>query len=169
MHDSLSQEPRGSEADDDSTSRQDGGVMTDEQDEGLDRLTDLLVTWGFDLHAFLRKRLQETPATGDAGDGTAETMDTSQRGVVDASPVPAGRAETVETMDSSQGGAVNASSVPAGRTDMSRRRIRLKAARWTTLRSRQGVRNSRDDGFISSGRGRRLLGPGREGRNSRDD
>ena len=28
----------------------------DEQDEGLDRLTDLDVTWRFDLHAFLRER-----------------------------------------------------------------------------------------------------------------
>ena len=111
-----------------------GGVM-DEQDDGLARLTDLDVTWEFDLHAFLRERSQATPAagnagylhaclqersqeapvTGDAGDRTAETMDSSQGDAVDASSVPAGRAETVETMDSSQGGAVDASSVPAGR------------------------------------------------------
>ena len=112
----------------------------DEQDEGLARLTDLDVTWGFDLHAFLRKRSQETPAAGDAGDlhaclqelsqeapaapaagdagdRTAETMNSSQGGAVDASSVPAGRAETVGTMDSSQGGAVDASSVPAGRAE----------------------------------------------------
>eukprot|EP00904_Undaria_pinnatifida_P004473 jgi/Undpi1/14026/HiC_scaffold_9.g03677.m1 len=107
-----------------------GGVM-DEQDEGLARLTDLDVTWGFDLHAFLRDRSQETPAASDAGDlhaclqersqeepvagddgdGTAETIDSSQGGAVDASSVPAGRAEKVETMGSSQGGAVDASSV----------------------------------------------------------
>ena len=111
--------------------------MMDEQDEGLARLTDLDVTWGFDMHAFLRERSQETPAAGDAGDlnaclqerspeapvagdagdGTAETMDSSQGGAVDASSVPPGRVETVETMDSSQGGAVDASSVPEGRAD----------------------------------------------------
>ena len=28
----------------------------DEQDKDLTRLTDLDVTWGFDLHAFLRER-----------------------------------------------------------------------------------------------------------------
>ena len=42
--------------------------MMDEQDEGLARLADLDVTWGCDLHAFLRERSQETPAAGDAGD-----------------------------------------------------------------------------------------------------
>ena len=90
----------------------------DEQDQGLDRLTDLDVTWGFDLRAFLRKRSQETPAAGDAGDlhvflrersqetpaagdtgdETVEFVVSCQRGAVDASSVPAGRAETVETM-----------------------------------------------------------------------
>ena len=89
----------------------------DEQDEDLDRLTDLDVTWWFDLYAFLRERSQEAPVAGDAGDGTAEMMDSSQRGAVDASSVPAGTAETVNTMDSSQGGAVDASSVPAWRAD----------------------------------------------------
>ena len=89
----------------------------DEQDEGLDRLTDLDVTWGVDLHAFLRERSQDTPAAGDAGDGTAETMDSAQGGAVDTSSVPAGRAETVETMNSSQEGAMDASSVPAGRAE----------------------------------------------------
>ena len=137
MHDSLSQEEGGSEADDESTSYGGGRGVMDEQDEGLARLTDLDVTWGFDLHVYLRDRSQEAPAagdasdlhaclqersqeapvTGDAGDGTAETMDSSQEGAVDASSVPAGRAETVETMDSSQEGAVDASSVPAGRAE----------------------------------------------------
>ena len=135
MHDSLSREEGGSEADDESTSDRSGGGVVDEQDEGLARLTDLDVTWGFDLHALLRERSQETPAAGDAGDlyaclqersqeapvagdagdGRAETMDSSQGGAVDASSVPAGKNETVETMDSSQGGAVDAFSVPAGR------------------------------------------------------
>ena len=109
-----------------------------EQDEELARLTDLDVTWGFDLYAFSRDRSQETPAAGDAGDlhaclqelqqgapvvgnagdGTAETMDSSQGGAVDASSVPAGRAKTVETIDASKdpskGGAVDASSVLVG-------------------------------------------------------
>ena len=44
-------------------------------------------------------------------------MDSSQGGVVDASSVPAGRAESVETIDSFQGGAVDASSVPAGKAE----------------------------------------------------
>ena len=117
MHGSLCQAEGGSEADDESTS--DRGVVgaVDERDDGLDRLNNLDVAWGFDLHAFLRERSQEIPAAGDAGDGAAETMDSSQGGAVDASPVPAGRAETGETMGSSQGGAVEASSVPAGRAE----------------------------------------------------
>ena len=117
MHDSLSQEAGGSDADDESTSGRGRGAVMDEQDEGLDRLTDLDVTWRFDLHAFVRGLSQETPAAGGAGDGTAETMGSSQGGAVDAFSVPAGRTETVEMMDSSQGGAVNASSVPAGRAE----------------------------------------------------
>ena len=56
MHDSLSQEEDGSEIDDESTPSRGGGGVMDEQDEGLDRLIDLDVTWGFDLHAFLRER-----------------------------------------------------------------------------------------------------------------
>ena len=137
MHDSLSQEEWGSEADDESTSDQGGEVVMDEQDERLARLTDLDVARGFDLNAFLRERSQETPAAGDAGDlhaclqersqeepvagdagdETAETMGYFQGGAVDASSVPAGRAKTVETIDSSRGGAVDASSVPAGRAE----------------------------------------------------
>ena len=89
----------------------------DKQYEGLDPLVDLDLTWGFDLHAFLRERSQETPAAGDAGDEAVETMDSSQGGAVDAYSVPTGRAETVETINSSQGGAVDASSVPAGRAE----------------------------------------------------
>ena len=117
MHDALSQEEEGSETDDESTSDRDRVGIMDEQDEGLDRLTELDVTWGFDLHAFLRERSQETPAAGDASDGTVERMDSSQGSTMDASSVPAGRAETAETMDSSQGGRMDASSVPAGRAE----------------------------------------------------
>ena len=101
MHDSLSQEEGGSEADDESMSDGGGGGVMDDKEEDLARLTDLDVTWGFDQHAFLQERSQEAPVAGDAGDGTAETMDSSQGGAVDAFSVPAGRAETVETVDSS--------------------------------------------------------------------
>ena len=94
MHDSLSQQEGRSEADDESTSDRGEGGVIDEQDEGLDRLTDLDVTWGFDLHAFLQERSQEAPTAGDAGDGTVEPMGWSQGGRGDASSVPAGRAES---------------------------------------------------------------------------
>ena len=139
MHDSLSQEEGGSEADDESTSvrRRYGGGVMDEEDEGLDRLIDLDVTWRVDLHAFLRERSnvapaasdagdlhaclqersQEAPVADDAGDGTVETMNLSQESVVEPPSFPAGRAETVETMDSFQVRTVHASSVPAGRAE----------------------------------------------------
>ena len=71
----------------------------DGQDGGLARLTDLDVTWRFDLHALLRDRSQEASVAGDAGDVTAETVDSSQGSAVDASSVRVKRAETVETMD----------------------------------------------------------------------
>ena len=114
-----------------------------EQDGGLYRPNDLDLTWGFDLHPFFRGRSQEEPAAGDAGNGTAETMDLSQGGAVDASSVPTGWAETVETVGSSQGGAVDvdASFVPARRAET-----------IETVDSSQG------------GRGVRLLGPARESR-----
>ena len=57
------------------------------------------------------------PAAGEAGDGTAETMGSSQVGAVDASSALIGRADTAETTDPFQGGAVDASSVPAGRAE----------------------------------------------------
>ena len=44
MHDSLSEEEGGSEADDGSTSDRGGWLVTDEQGEGPDRLTDLDLT-----------------------------------------------------------------------------------------------------------------------------
>ena len=89
----------------------------DELDDDLVHLNDLDLTWGFDLDAVLQERAQQAPAADDAGDGTAETMDSSQGGAVDPSSAPAGRAETVETTGSSQGRAVDASSVPAGRAE----------------------------------------------------
>ena len=67
--------------------------MVDQLDDGLARLNDLDVTWGFDLDAFLQERAQQAPAAGDAGDGTVEAMGSS-RGGVDASSVSAGRAES---------------------------------------------------------------------------
>ena len=116
MHDSLSTEEGGPEADDENTSDRGGGGGVDELDDGLARLNDLDVTWGFDLDAFLQEGAQQAPAAGDAGDGTAKTMGSPRGGAVDASSAPAGRAETVDTMVSSQGG-VDASSVPAGRDE----------------------------------------------------
>ena len=97
MHDSLSQEGRGSEADDESTSDGGGGRVTDEKDEDLAHLTDLDVMWVFDLHAFLRERSQETPDVGDAGDLHARLQERSQEAPVAGDAVDG----TAETMDSS--------------------------------------------------------------------
>ena len=85
----------------------------DELHDGLALLNDLDVTLESDLDAFSQERAQQAPAAGDAGDWTAETMDSSQGGAVDASSAPGGRAETADTMGSSRGG-VDASSFPAG-------------------------------------------------------
>ena len=51
MHDSLSTEEGGSEADDESTSDGGGVGVVDELDDGLAHLNDLDVTWEFDLDA----------------------------------------------------------------------------------------------------------------------
>ena len=75
MHDSLSTEEGGYEADDESTSDRSGGGAMDELDDDLAHLNDLDVTCGFDLDAFLLERAQQELAGGDASDGTAETMD----------------------------------------------------------------------------------------------
>ena len=40
--------------------------FVDELDDGLARLNDLDLTWGFDLDAFLEERAQQAPAAGDA-------------------------------------------------------------------------------------------------------
>ena len=67
-------------------------------DDGLTRVNNLSATWGFDVDALPQERAQQTLATVEAGDGTAETMDLSHGGVVNASSAPIGRAETAETM-----------------------------------------------------------------------
>ena len=54
----------------------------DELDDGLARLNDFDLTWGFDLDAFLEERAQEAPAAGDAGDGTDETMGSSRLSLI---------------------------------------------------------------------------------------
>ena len=120
MHDCLSPEAGGSEAGSESTSdRGVGRGVMDKQDEGLDRLPDLDVTWVFDLHTFLRERSQETSAADDAGDGTAGTMDSSQGGAVDASSVPAGGAEidpgALAASDTDQGNGDDPPAVLSGR------------------------------------------------------
>ena len=107
----------GSKAADVSTLDRGGRGVVGELDDGLVHLNDFDVTRGFDLDAFMQERAHQAPAAGEAGDETAETMGSSQGGVVDASSAPMGRAETGETMSSSQGGAVDASSVPAGRAE----------------------------------------------------
>ena len=88
MHDSLTTE-EGESEDNESVSDRRGGGVLDEPDDGLARLNDLDVTWGFDLDAFLQERAQQAPAAGDAGDGTANTMDSSQGGAVDTPSAPA--------------------------------------------------------------------------------
>ena len=92
MHDSLSTEEGGSEADDYSTSDRGGAGVADELDDGLARLKHIDVTWGTDLDAVLQKHAQQVPAAGDDRDGTTETMSSSRGGAVDASSGPVGRA-----------------------------------------------------------------------------
>ena len=105
----------------------------DEQDKDLACLTDLDMTWGFELHAFLRERSHETRAAGVAGDLHAFLQKHSQE-----APVAGDAGDgTAETMDSSQRGAVDVSSFLVG-PKQSRRWIRLKGGRWTPSRSRQG-------------------------------
>ena len=89
--------------------------MVDEPDDGLAHLNDLDVTWGFDRDAFPQRRTRQAPAAGDAGDGTANTMDSSQGGAVDTPSAPAGASKRVETMGSPQEGTEDASSVPTER------------------------------------------------------
>ena len=89
-----------------------GGAIN-EQDEVLAWLTDLNVTWGVDLHAFLRDRSHKAPVAGDAGDLHVCLPERSQE-----APVAGGAGDgTAETMDSSQGDALDASSAPTGKTE----------------------------------------------------
>ena len=83
--DPLSTEKGRSEADDVSTSDRGGGGVMNKLDDGLSRLNDLDVTWGFDPDAFMQERAQQTPAAGEAGGETPETMSSSQGSAVDAS------------------------------------------------------------------------------------
>ena len=87
--------------------------MADELIDGLARMNDLDFTCGFDLDVFLRERVQQAPAVGEAGGGTLKTIGSSQGGAIDAPSVPEGRTET-ETIGSLQGEAVDVPSVPAG-------------------------------------------------------
>ena len=90
----------------------------DALDDDLAHLNVLDVTWGFDLDAFLQERARQAPAPGEAGDGTAETMDSSQGRAVDASSALIGTATTPETMGSSRGVAVDAPSAPMRRAEI---------------------------------------------------
>ena len=114
VDDSPSTEEGGSEADDVSMSNRGGGGVMNELDDSLAHSNDLNMTWGFDLDACLQETARHAHAAGEAGDGTTETIDSSQGGAVDASSASMRRAETAETMDLSPGGVVDASSVPAG-------------------------------------------------------
>ena len=111
--------------------------------EGLSRLNVLGVTWGFDLESLLHKRAQQVPTIGDAGDGTAETMGSSQRGAVGAASAQAGRTETTEMMGSSQGDAMDARSTPG-------RESRKRPGRSSTSNTDQGT--GEDSPAILSGR-----------------
>lgn len=95
--------------------------MVDELDDDLTHLNDLDATRGFDLDVFLQALTQQAPAAGDAGDGTAETIGSSEGDAVDASLAPIGRAEEAEMMGSSQGSAADAPSTPEGRAESNRR------------------------------------------------
>lgn len=86
-------EEKGYEADGKRTSGRGSGGVVDKLDDGLTRLNDLELTWGFDVDAVLGEGAQQAPATADAGDGTAETMPSSQEGAVDIFSVPAETAE----------------------------------------------------------------------------
>ena len=131
-NDSLSTEERGGIADDDSTSDRDvRGVvneLVDVLDDDLAHLNSLDVMRDFDLDPFLQEHRQQALAAGDAGDGKAEAIGSSQGGEVDASSAPAERVES-EAIGWSQRGAVDANA---------KRAVRLTGARWKPPRSRQG-------------------------------
>ena len=97
MHDSLSEkegDPRPTtRARQNEVTAKEGGEGG-EKDDILGRLNDLDVTWGIDLRACLQERAQAVSVAGDAGDGTAETIDSSQGSAIDASSVPTERAKS---------------------------------------------------------------------------
>ena len=142
MNDSRSTEEEGPIADDENTSDRDGRGDVHELDDHLAHLNDLDMTWGFDPDTFLQERRQQAPAAGDAGNGKAETIGSSQGGAVDAFLAPAGRAKS-ETIGSSQGGAVDAFSFLSERAKSD-----LSAA--STAGTDQG--NGEDSPAILSGR-----------------
>ena len=69
------------------------GELVDELDDDVAHLNNLNATSDFDLDAFLQERRQQAPAAGDAGDGKAVTIGSSQGGAVDSSSAPAWVAE----------------------------------------------------------------------------
>ena len=142
MNDSRSTEEEGPIADDENTSDRDGRGDVHELDDHLAHLNDLDMTWGFDPDTFLQERRQQAPAAGDAGNGKAETIGSSQGGAVDAFLAPAGRAKS-KTIGSSQGGAVDAFSFLSERAKSD-----LSAA--STAGTDQG--NGEDSPAILSGR-----------------
>ena len=64
MNDSLSMEEGESEANDGSTSDQGGRGVVDELDDGLVRLNDFDLTWGFDLDAVCLLYTSPSPRDG---------------------------------------------------------------------------------------------------------
>lgn len=62
----------------------------------------------------MEERPQREPATSDIGDGTADTIGSSQRGAIDDSLAPVGRTETAETIGHFQGGGVDVPLAPEG-------------------------------------------------------
>lgn len=124
--------------DDQTTYSVDGRGVVNAQDGGLVCRNDLDVTCEVDLYAFLLERSQERPAAGDAADGLADTIDSSQRTAADASWVPEGTIDTVGIIDSSQGGTIDASSLWAVRVETVVTWTCLKGERWMPPQSRQG-------------------------------
>ena len=139
-------------------------AVMDEQDDGLDRLNDLDVTWGFDQHTLFARALTGGTAGGDAGDGTAETMNLSQAGVDTFSAPTGGGSKESRRWTRLKGAPWAPPQSRQGGPKQSRRWIRLKGVRWTPPRSRQGrAEQSRGWILLLRGRGGRFLDPGREG------
>lgn len=95
--------------------------MVDELNDDLPYLNDLDVTWGFYLDAVLQEGTQQALAAGNATDGIAETIGSSEGGAVDASLAQVGKARTAEIIGSSQGSAADASSATEGMDESDQR------------------------------------------------